>query len=695
MDDSNESPAEMSLTICANLAASKSCTRSESDSTLPPAVVEFDHTNLLDGGFFAENEKTFLSAVSASTGSRSSQQCLSQQGRSVETRATPSSRFEQVPYEMMLSVLELLDISSLVTLASVNTYVRTLIQRLPDIVKIQQSIYSARAISRMYTTGTANNFRLKHFMQAFMSSECGICNDSRDFAVSFCPMLGCRICRGCQHNGSHQRYIPAEMAVDCLGLNEQDMMCSGGFARIPIQFFSEGEACCGQTGPLAKTRRINAIFHRSAVAMAIHKYAEYGGMLYVKLLANDYLLKRHIGFGHEPHAADNWIFPGFADAVRRRWKALGVCSHKLKRMLFTSLPYLDPKSYPLRIELGIRCQGCIRDMVYKHCVLPYSRDVWVDIEVHSNETFRDHSYTCSSAQSINKGVCLTFQAEAKLINNLIEKKEAFWPQEEKEAFWPQENQAPVLVEDLTRFCPSNVRWTAKRFRAWFSKSMQRIIDIGQRDLECKRKLAEFARIYNERSSILYATDSKSSNRIKFNFTDEPSEVTNTPSKLTHRTRVTLTPCRKSGLWETGGRSKLEQRLIEQISAISVQEDLENMSPWRVLPEQQHVQKTGTTFVSGERLSETNNVAATPVTVATPTTAMGAKENHGALGSEEQPHTFAEKLQKHGISSDKALVPGLWQMRAEAADSDESDMDSVGSKEDGDGSQESDDSDEEL
>jgi hypothetical protein len=74
------------------------------------------------------------------------------------------SHFERLPYEMMLSVLELLEMSSLVTVASANSYVRALVETIQDVSKIQKSVYSARAIGRMHTTGTAKHFRLKDFM---------------------------------------------------------------------------------------------------------------------------------------------------------------------------------------------------------------------------------------------------------------------------------------------------------------------------------------------------------------------------------------------------------------------------------------------------------------------------------------------------------------------------------------------------
>jgi hypothetical protein len=84
-------------------------------------------------------------------------------------------------------VLEHLDIASLVTIASVNTHVRGLVQGLADVKKIQHNIYAAKAVSRMYTIGTGQFFSLKDFMAAFTSWTCGRCGARNGFAVRFSP----------------------------------------------------------------------------------------------------------------------------------------------------------------------------------------------------------------------------------------------------------------------------------------------------------------------------------------------------------------------------------------------------------------------------------------------------------------------------------------------------------------------------
>lgn len=184
---------------------------------------EFDHTTLIEEGFYAENEKSFLSAVNAT------RICSEPLKRGVCRRlesGEPLSHLEQLPYEIVMSVLEQINISSLVAVASVNTHVRNFVQALPDLTKIQRSIYSSRAISRMYTTGTAKNFNLKHFMQVFSSSSRGVFNEGDKFAVTFCLMRCYRVCQDFRVLGPHQRCLPTEMAIECFGLEYQEMVHS-------------------------------------------------------------------------------------------------------------------------------------------------------------------------------------------------------------------------------------------------------------------------------------------------------------------------------------------------------------------------------------------------------------------------------------------------------------------------------------
>jgi F-box domain len=119
------------------------------------------------------------------------------------------SSFERLPYEILMLVFEHLEIANLVTIASVNTYVRGLVQGLADVKKVQHNIYAARAVSRMYTMGTGQFFSLKDFIAPFSSWTYGRCGAHDGFAVRFSLMWCRQICRRTCQSGA----IPVEMAV--------------------------------------------------------------------------------------------------------------------------------------------------------------------------------------------------------------------------------------------------------------------------------------------------------------------------------------------------------------------------------------------------------------------------------------------------------------------------------------------------
>jgi hypothetical protein len=186
---------------------------------------------------------------------------------------------------------------------------------------------------------------------------------------------------------------------------------------------------------------------------------------------------------------------------------------------------------------------------------------------------------------------------------------------------------------------------------------------GRGDLRCRQWLTDFTTTIDAICRILHDTATTSINGITPNFVDKSRKMKSVQGGLTHRSRVAWKPRRKGDLLEEG-RSKYERSLINQISAISVQDDVD-LPSWRTLSEM--MSKSG-----GHRIPEGQPVAAVCATIP------------------------ADDLEKLGISREKALVPGLWEMRSENTDSDDSDEDSVGSKKQEDEHrQDSDVSDEEL
>lgn len=447
-----------------------------SASSTSPAAVEFNHTDLIDGGFFAENEKTFLSVVIATGRSG----LLQDHDRSSKEKKVGLSNFEELPYEVVNQILEGLDISSLVTIASVNKYVRSLVQSVLDVKWTQQSIYSTRAVSQMYKIGTGKNFTLKNFLSALTSSSCSFC-DRDPFAVSFCLMSCSRRCCYCELEGPHQQYLPVEMAAKYFGLPHQDMIRSEGFAQVPIplphqNIRSGAELRCGKTYNYVDIIRI-----KTALVLAARKYR---GMFNAKARVSRCVQKQDVVFKRYPHRATETICPGFAESVRSSWAELRVNRHMLKRLLLTSLPYMKSTISPFVFEPGFKCQGCIRKCIYEGNPMYLHTQHWIGGMVYLYNTFINHLSKCPAAKLIHAGRCLSYQAEFELFHSLREK---------KMAYWPKEDQAPEEVRSFTRVWPRSVDWTAQRFRFWHRTCMDRIIELGELDLNSRRLLDESRR----------------------------------------------------------------------------------------------------------------------------------------------------------------------------------------------------------
>jgi hypothetical protein len=65
------------------------------------------------------------------------------------SKINSTSPFEQLPYELFMVISEHPRIACLVTLPSVSARARGLVQGLPEVLRVQQNIYAARALGRM------------------------------------------------------------------------------------------------------------------------------------------------------------------------------------------------------------------------------------------------------------------------------------------------------------------------------------------------------------------------------------------------------------------------------------------------------------------------------------------------------------------------------------------------------------------
>ncbi len=89
-----------------------------------------------------------------------------------------ASALECLPSEIIMTILELVDIASLVAVASANSNMRLYVRSMPGIAKILQEPHASNAIARMLYAGTAQNFQTRAFMEAWASSSCDLCLSS-------------------------------------------------------------------------------------------------------------------------------------------------------------------------------------------------------------------------------------------------------------------------------------------------------------------------------------------------------------------------------------------------------------------------------------------------------------------------------------------------------------------------------------
>ena len=174
----------------------------------PEAVIRwagegYDHERLIsDLGCevpWNNTKQTFLSVLPLP------KLCLNnttQQRKQQKQSKHPSSRLEDLPYELILSILEYLDIASLISIASANSNIRHLVRTMPQVSRILQDCYATEAIARMLRVDTAQFYSIGDFMDAYWSFSCKLCKSSGNsekgsFATDICLLRCCRVCRDC------------------------------------------------------------------------------------------------------------------------------------------------------------------------------------------------------------------------------------------------------------------------------------------------------------------------------------------------------------------------------------------------------------------------------------------------------------------------------------------------------------------
>jgi hypothetical protein len=298
--------------------------------------------------------------------------------------------------------------------------------------------------------------------------------------------------------------------------------------------------------------------------MAFSKHAKRGGPEYIQALYDNYVLEHNIDLLSRGLSICGVELPGLRQAFRLCWWLLGVDPSMVPYFHLVTSPYFYPRTYPIKIESGFGCEGCKRDKrVVRGSDL--RRGIPCDeLGIHLEVTFPSHFRTYLTARQIKQGVFLTVSEEDDMTRALCLKREEYWP---KGHSTPQK-----VIHFCGRLqCDSN--WTASEFRTWHSKAIHLITEMGEGDLRCRQWLTDFTTTIDTICRILNETATTSMNGITPSLVDECRKVKSVQDGLTHRSRVAWKP----------RRSKYELSLINQISAISVPEDVD-LPSWRTLPE---------------------------------------------------------------------------------------------------------------
>lgn len=442
------------------------------------AMLEYDHTQPFGDQVanalypWYTTQQRFLSAPLTP---KAMGEDMKEQPRQFSCRST----LERLPSEILLTILEMVDIASLVAFASTNSNIRHYVRSTPHVAKILQEPHASSAIARMLHAGTARNFQIRAFMKAWASSSCDLCPSSRKskrdaFATEICLLRCCRVCRACETQERSIFFLPLSMASQCFEMDITDDMHEAT-AQAHVLWTSEWTHGTGQS-PVKQGRykTVKVISTDVLMPMVIAKYGaipcRMGVMGYIKDLGHRYMRRRNISGASVIHVrlAKDLSIRGFGRAVERAWEEMGLSFKNAKRSLIASLPYLEPKRSPIAVDPGFTCEGCFRDeRLDRKSILhryPRSRQVWLRGQV------MNHFSKCATAQAIAAGGYLTLAAEDKLLSELLYK---------ACSYWRELDSVPQIVRNLVFTRPGEFNWTAHKFMLWHQKALRYIIEEGE------------------------------------------------------------------------------------------------------------------------------------------------------------------------------------------------------------------------
>ncbi|ERF70569.1 hypothetical protein EPUS_07866 [Endocarpon pusillum Z07020] len=482
------------------------------------AMLEYDHTKPFgDEGANAlypwyTTQQRFLSAPQTP---KVMEEDMKEQPRQFSCRST----LERLPPEILLTILEMVDIASLVAFASTNSNIRHYVRSMPHIAKILQEPHASNAIARMLYAGTARNFQIRAFMKAWASSSCDLCPSSQKsetdaFATEICLLRCCRVCRGCETQERSISFLPLSMASQCFEMEIRDDMHEGT-AQAHVLWASEWIHGTGRLpAKQGRYKTVQVISTDVLMRMVIDKYRAFpcpkGFMGYIRDLVHKYMRVRNISRASVMHVriAKALTIRGFGRAVDKAWEEMGLSFKAAKRSLIASLPYLESKGSPMAVDRGFTCEGCFRDerldrrsFLHRY---PRSRQVWLRGQV------MNHFIECATAQAIAAGGYLTIKAEDKLLSELLFK---------ACSYWREPDSVPQMVRNLVFTRPGEFNWTAHNFMLWHQKTLKYVTEKGEDVVQRRERMENLVRrwdykkaraiqlVRNQRLGRIYAPSS--------------------------------------------------------------------------------------------------------------------------------------------------------------------------------------------
>ena len=329
--------------------------------------------------------------------------------------------FEKLPLELIIQIIFPLDIASLLRLAATNSNFHDLVHDLPDIRTIHGDIEATSALAAFLKVGTARKFTLAEFMAAFKTTTCRFCWDVQALAP-FVSLLVChRICYSCVKNNREHLPLHVDIAKLAFGLQDKD------FQRIPFAKISmernwlsrrmfkdtlEDPVESFVVAPFDYVVNVAERVSRPSESRTLAQIVR--DALPTNTFDHSLCGRRNCHLDKSMKIRPQMAITGLYAVNNQAWRGLDP---KARWAVVAPLPYLRPKSYPLTLEIGIKCAGCERDAKYSATSL--GSNAYLDVDkVYTGQQFQHHVLNCAMAQEIASGEYLSLAEEERILAKL-------------------------------------------------------------------------------------------------------------------------------------------------------------------------------------------------------------------------------------------------------------------------------------